>query len=113
MILFWYCPKSSLSNANVYIRIGDKISKSLGYDYYKCGTGGGDHFGLSASALTADTQWSGYNDGYCNISSKVGTKIIYNRYVYTGDEFDATIYNETEICAQVGGGGESCSKLKL
>jgi hypothetical protein len=58
MILFWYCPKSSLSSSNIFIRTGGQISSSLGYDYYKCGTG--DYFGLDINSLTLDTLWSGY-----------------------------------------------------
>ena len=84
MELFWYCSSASLSSANVFIRVSDKISDQLGYDYHKCGTG--DFFGNSVDSLTADTLWSGYNDGTCTITNSLtGTKIFYTRKVYTDD----------------------------
>lgn len=102
MRLFWYCAKPTLSSSNIYLRISDKISEDLGYDYYKCGSG--DYFGSDTSSLTQDTLWSGFDDGSCVITSSTrGNKVSYTRAIYTNDEFDSTIYNETQICVNVGG----------
>lgn len=84
MQLFWFVARTSLSSSDVFIRVGDKITDELGYDYYKCNSG--DYFGHDTGSLTPDTLWSGYDDGYCQVSSSsAGTKISYTRNIYTDD----------------------------
>lgn len=110
--LFWYCPKSVLSSEDVILRISDEIDPEIvGFDFHKCGSG--DYFGFNTSVLTPDKTWSGYDDGSCSIEhSATSSQISYTRPVFTYDDFDSSIYNETEICVTVGSNNQ-CEILEL
>ena len=89
-MVFVFRPNATTSGSNLIIRLGDQVSTTVGYDYYKCGQG--DYHGLNTSNLSTDLSVSGYDDGSCAmVQSALSTKIYYLRDVVTADEFDTNV----------------------
>lgn len=101
MNLFWYVQGFPLSNPEVIIKYDEVVGETVGKDYYSCT--GGDKFGNSTNSLITDISYSGYDDGSCTVTTGSSyVKIAYSREVYTYDEFDLDIYENSTICIIVG-----------
>ena len=87
--LYVYRPNSILSGSEVTIRIGDKISTQVGYDFQKCLTSKGDYFGNSTADLYRDLLYSGYDDNECSITNTDKSLTLhFSRSLKTYDDFD-------------------------
>ena len=101
--LYIFKPSTSLTGTEVIIRIGEKISKQVGYDFHKCLLKKGDYFGNSTTSMTSDLPYSGYNDSRCSVTNTSSYVLVYfSRLLNTFDEFDNTITQDTNFCFTVG-----------
>lgn len=96
--LFWYRNSLPMSNTtNIIIRVGDKISDDLGYDFFVCGVG--DYYGTDHTNLNRDLSYSGYDNGACTYTTtSQSVKLTYSRDIFTFDSFDKSVGKSVSIC---------------
>lgn len=109
--LYIFRPNANLTGSEVTIRIGEQISKHVGYDFQKCLNKRGDYFGNSTDQMSSDLLYSGYNDTKCSITSTSSYVLLYfSRLLNTFDEFDNVITRNTNFCFIVGS-NENCYSI--
>ena len=109
--LYWFRGSTSISNTSALtIRVGNQISSDLGYDFFVCGSG--DYYGASATALSRDLVYSGYENGACTYTvNSQSISLTYSRDIFTFDSFDAVLGQVVNIC--IIGSQTGCSELTL
>jgi hypothetical protein len=101
-----------LTGNELTIKIGNKISSQVGYDYHKCISNPGDYYGNTTDSLKNDLTYSGYNDNQCLITQTSSYTLVYfSRYANTYDDFDNVITKKTKFCFTVGA-NENCYDIE-